>query len=292
MVKSMTGFGSSSIKIGPHELHVEIRSLNSKFADINVKIPPPLSNYELNVKKQVSDYLLRGKINVVIDIISEEKSLTGAYNYDLLKLYYAELEKTASDLKADKTELFKLALQSPGVMEPATEELSEDMLSSLMSCVANATADCDAFRITEGNELATKMKLYLAGIENALEGVPEFEDERIKRLEARLNEGLKELEEKSNIELDRNRFEQELIFYIEKFDINEEKVRLNKHIAYFREVLELNEPGGKKLGFIAQEMGREINTIGSKANHAGLQRLVVQMKEELEKIKEQLLNIL
>lgn len=273
-------------------MHVEIRSLNSKFADVSVRIPSSLSKFELNVKKQVSDELLRGKINVSIDIISEDQGLTSVYNYELLKTIYAELRDIADELGANKSELLKLALQSPGVTGATEEEWPEEILKVLLECVANATDDCDDFRMTEGAELELKLNSYLAGMESALTKIKDFEEERIVLLEARLKEGLKELESKGNFDADKNRFEQELIYYIEKFDINEEKVRLNKHIAYFKEVLAQNEPNGKKLGFIAQEMGREINTIGSKANHAGLQRLVVQMKEELEKIKEQLLNIL
>ena len=288
----MTGFGSSNTKVGTHEVHVEIRSLNSKFADVSVRIPSSLSKFELNVKKQVSDELLRGKINVSIDIISEDQGLTSVYNYELLKTIYAELRDIADELGANKSELLKLALQSPGVTGATEEEWPEEILKVLLECVANATDDCDDFRMTEGAELELKLNSYLAGMESALTKIKDFEEERIVLLEARLKEGLKELESKGNFDADKNRFEQELIYYIEKFDINEEKVRLNKHIAYFKEVLAQNEPNGKKLGFIAQEMGREINTIGSKANHAGLQRLVVQMKEELEKIKEQLLNIL
>ena len=292
MVKSMTGFGSSKTKVGAHEVNVEIRSLNSKFADVSVKLPISLSKYEINIKKQVSDQLLRGKVNVAIDIVSEDQSLTGIYNYDLLRVYYAELTKIADELNANKSELLKLALQSPGVTGATEKEWPEEILAKMMDCIAEAVDDCDEFRMTEGAELESKLNLYLAGIERALVSIKDLEEERILRLESKLRDGLKELENTGNFEADKNRFEQELIYYIEKFDINEEKVRLNKHIAYFKEVLLQNEPNGKKLGFISQEMGREINTIGSKANHAGLQRLVVQMKEELEKIKEQLLNIL
>lgn len=292
MVKSMTGFGSAQAKQGEHEVHVEIKTLNSKFADIGVRIPSSLSRQDLIIKKQVTDKLQRGKISVVIEIISAENDQTGVYNYDLVRKYYAELNRLADDLNSDKRDLLKLALQSPNVMNVSDEQFSDDFVSLVLKTVDVAVDECDKFRMAEGAETEMKIADYVNSIESSLTSVEQFEGERIQRIETRLKEGLKDLESSANIEIDNNRFEQELIYYIEKFDINEEKVRLNKHLSYFREVLAQQEPNGKKLGFIAQEMGREINTIGSKANHADLQRLVVQMKEELEKIKEQVLNIL
>jgi uncharacterized protein (TIGR00255 family) len=292
MVKSMTGFGSAQANYGTHEIHVEIKSLNSKFADIAVKVPASLSRHDLAIKKLVSDNLQRGKITVVVDIISSEEDLTGVYNADLLRKYYAELHNLAEDLNADSHELFKLALQSPNVMKMTDEQLPEDLINLVLASVGSAVKECDKFRIAEGTETGEKITGYVHNIEASLSDIDQFEGERIERLETRLKDGLKDLESTANIEIDNNRFEQELIYYIEKFDISEEKVRLGKHLSYFREVLGQTEPNGKKLGFIAQEIGREINTIGSKANHADLQRLVVQMKEELEKIKEQVLNIL
>jgi uncharacterized protein (TIGR00255 family) len=292
MVKSMTGFGSAQTNIGDYEINVEVKSLNSKFADVSIRLPSQLSIFELEIKKLITEKLQRGKITFVIDPVYKGVASANLYDVDAIQRHYQQLVSLANSLGAETADVFKLALQSPGVMVTDKEDWPEDSWNEVAACILSALAACNEFRQQEGAELEDKIDGYLQGIESALVQVDQYEGARLVKVEERLKANLSELESKLSIDVDKNRFEQELIYYIEKYDISEEKVRLSQHLQYFREAMASKEPNGKKLGFISQEIGREINTLGSKANNADLQRLVVQMKEELEKIKEQMLNIL
>ena len=288
----MTGYGSAQTNIGDYEINVEVKSLNSKFADVSIRLPSQLSVFELEIKKLITEKLQRGKITFVIDPVYKGVASANIYDVDVLQQHYQQLVSVANSLGAETSDVFKLALQSPGVMVTDKEDWPEDSWKEVSKCILSALDACDRFRQQEGAELEDKIDGYLQGIESALVQVDQYEGARLEKVEERLKTTLNELESKLSIDVDKNRFEQELIYYIEKYDISEEKVRLSQHLQYFREAMASEEPNGKKLGFISQEIGREINTLGSKANNADLQKLVVQMKEELEKIKEQMLNIL
>lgn len=288
----MTGYGSAQTNIGDYEINVEVKSLNSKFADVSIRLPSKLSVFELEIKKLITEKLQRGKITFVIDPVYKGVASANIYDEEVLQQHYQQLVSVANSLGAETSDVFKLALQSPGVMVTDKEDWPEDSWNAVSECILSALDSCDRFRQQEGAELEDKIDGYLQGIESALVEVDKYEGARLEKVEERLKANLSELESKLSIDVDKNRFEQELIYYIEKYDISEEKVRLSQHLQYFREAMASEEPNGKKLGFISQEIGREINTLGSKANNADLQKLVVQMKEELEKIKEQMLNIL
>lgn len=288
----MTGYGSAQTNIGDYEINVEVKSLNSKFADVSIRLPSKLSVFELEIKKLITEKLQRGKITFVIDPVYKGVASANIYDEEVLQQHYQQLVSVANSLGAETSDVFKLALQSPGVMVTDKEDWPEDSWNAVSECILSALDACDRFRQQEGAELEDKIDGYLQGIESALVEVDKYEGARLEKVEERLKANLSELESKLSIDVDKNRFEQELIYYIEKYDISEEKVRLSQHLQYFREAMASEEPNGKKLGFISQEIGREINTLGSKANNADLQKLVVQMKEELEKIKEQMLNIL
>ncbi len=286
----MTGFGLASLHVDEYTIAVEVKSLNSKFADINLRMPSQLSAKEIEWRKVISDLLIRGKIAVTIDI-SNDLSEESLIDQDQFEKYFMLYKKMGKASKVGEEELFKLAIQAPGVFKSSNNLLiPQKVVDKVSEVIKKAIIACDEFRVQEGNELESKLKEYGASIKLDLEAVVKLDENRVEKVSDRLKTTLANLE--LDVEVDKNRFEQELVYYIEKFDINEEKVRLGNHLKYFNEILYLNEPIGKKLGFISQEIGREINTIGSKANDAEIQRHVVAMKEELEKIKEQSLNIL
>ncbi len=285
----MTGFGAASLSFDGYSVNVEVKTLNSKFIDIMLKIPAALGSTELALKKQISQALVRGKVTAAIEVVAHDPAQTTLLDEQLFRGYYSKFKQLADELEPGNPVL-SLALQAPGVLRPPDEALPAAMQERVTEAMNQALQACNSFREQEGRELQSKLSDYLARIGELLEQVDPLDKERIKRLEERLRNNIGELEGK--VEIDYNRLEQELIYYIEKLDINEEKVRLANHLSYFVEVMNSDGAAGKKLGFIAQEMGREINTLGSKANDSRLQRLVVEMKEELEKIKEQLLNVL
>lgn len=287
----MTGFGRAQTEINNSELSIEIKTLNSKFADVSIKLPSVFGDIELEVKKRVTEKLVRGKISVSIELPGMESN-QGVYNHEVITATYNDLKKLASSLGESSDRLLEIAIQSPGALETSSPKYSEVEYTKLMEGLDTALDKCDGFRIAEGDELSSKLSGYVNKIDDLLKQISVFEPERTSRVEEKLKANLAELESTQNIEVDQNRFEQELIYYIEKYDISEEKVRLQQHLNYFIEVMASEDAAGKKLGFISQEMGREINTLGSKANHADIQKLVVEMKEELEKIKEQVLNVL
>lgn len=291
MIKSMTGYGVAGHESENLKIHVEVKTLNSKFLDLNLRIPKSLNDKELEIRKIVSDTLERGKVALSLEYVdAAARPSKLAIDTPLFLAYYNELKNLAQEVNADTSDIFKLALQSPEVM------LSENQLEDegihwglLKEKINEALAACDNFRITEGATLQAQLESSILEIGNMLEKIIEQDPLRIQNIRNRIKQNIEELSLKGTA--DENRLEQEIIYYIEKLDISEEKVRLKSHLDYFLEVMNMPTSQGKKLGFISQEIGREINTIGSKANDALIQKYVVGMKEELEKIKEQLLNI-
>lgn len=291
MIESMTGYGASATASGQWQLKCEIRTLNSKFLDLSYKLPKELSEIELEIKKRLTNQLKRGKVALTIEIQNQDP-LAGQnleINHGLFDAYFNQFINMAERVGADKSDLFRLALQSPDVMKSKEPESNAEIAGLFLQVMEEAIAKCVDFRRQEGDALYTKLSGYIESIRQGLQNVIRRDPERIKNIKARIDQNLQEMIGVDKI--DPNRFEQELIYYIEKLDITEEKDRLGNHLDYFDEILNARESNGKKLGFISQEIGREINTIGSKSNDAQLQRYVVEMKEELEKIKEQVLNI-
>ena len=285
MIMSMTGFGKTEAQWKDKRILIELRSLNSKTADINLRTPSYLREMDTEIRKQLIQRLYRGKIDVNIFIEFNGENVPTTLNKGIVKGY---MEQLRSFDVADEKDLLALALRLPDTLSSEKEVLEDDDKKAVKEVLEVALKDLEKHRIDEGQELEKDFLLRLAIIAQLLDAVREVDPERSAKIADKLRTALDDLK----VEVDSNRFEQELIFYLEKFDITEEKVRLQNHLNYFKEVLQNEFPNGKKLGFIAQEMGREINTIGSKANHAELQKIVVQMKDELEKIKEQLLNVL
>ncbi len=288
----MTGYGSHTAENDKISVSVEIKSLNSKFLDLNLRLSKEYSDRELEVRNILNNTIERGKVGLNIDVQSKGGVKAKVFiNRELVALYYKDLKETADAIGASDSDLFKLALQMPKAMESEaeTEDSSEDW-ALIQKVLVEAIAKCNEFRKDEGKTLSLKFQEYIKNIGDALTKVEAFDPQRIEAIRTRIRQHFDDYSKSE--QLDNSRFEQELIFYIEKLDISEEKVRLRSHLSYFLEAMEGAEANGKKLGFIAQEIGREINTIGSKANDANIQRSVVQMKEELEKIKEQSLNIL
>jgi uncharacterized protein (TIGR00255 family) len=285
MVHSMTGYGRAEKTFDQETLSVEIKSLNSKNLDLSVRLPQALRIFELNLRKHLSSTVIRGKVEVFVQYTSQKQAPQAQLNAAIIEEYLNQINAIAQGERLDQ---LALALKLPDAVsqekEGAIDALWEERL---LEVSAEALKGLEAFRIQEGAELHADLLRNLQTIEEGLERIGEMDPERGTLQQEKLREALHALEQK----VDENRFEQELIYYLEKFDINEEKVRLKNHIAYFKTTVE-EKASGKKLGFIAQELGREINTIGSKANHANIQREVVRMKDALEKIKEQALNVL
>lgn len=293
MIKSMTGFGAAKASSDTLAVTVEIRTLNSKSLDASFRLPRQYSDKELELRSLLTQTLERGKINLSIELqqVGEVKPKVSV-NGPLVKAYYQQLKQVADDLGADTGDLLRLALQLPEayLSETGTDETTAQEWTFIRSVIEEALRACADFRAKEGQELAVNLSAYVTKIGKNLKEIETHDPERVLKIRERITNHLHEVV--SNENFDRNRFEQEMIYYIEKLDISEEKVRLRLHLDHFMEVLHGEEAPGKKLNFIAQEIGREINTIGSKANDAVIQRYVIEMKEELEKIKEQSLNIL
>lgn len=293
MIKSMTGFGNAGFEDERMMIHVEVKSLNSKFLDLSIRSPRQFSDKEHEIRNLVLSVLDRGKVNVMIDFFPKSATeLPVNINEDLFKAVYQKF-KTLADAVDDKSQdLFKLALQAPNVMSAIGAEVKdeEEEWAQVKRILEEALQKCAGFRQDEGDSLELKLQENIANIEGDLAKIKEEEGGRKDRIKQKIKNHFSEwLDENS---FDANRFEQELIFYFEKLDINEELVRLDTHLKYFRKSMREEHSQGKKLGFISQEIGREINTIGSKANDAGIQKYVIQMKDELEKIKEQSMNVL
>ncbi len=288
MLESMTGFGQSEGSIGTKTLKTEIKTLNSKFLDANIKLPRELSHFENDIRTLIQKELKRGKVNIQVDLSGGEEQ-PAQINENLLRSYYEKYKSLSAELGENETDLFKLALHSPEVISSEENKLDVDW-ADMAKIFSSAIKECQAFRKQEGASLQEKLQSYIDNIQQRLSMIEPLDKLRLENIRGRITKSMEELKER--VQVDENRFEQELIYYIEKIDITEEKVRLQKHLDFFGEVLGSKTSEGKKLGFISQEIGREINTIGSKANDSDMQQLVVEMKDELEKIKEQLLNIL
>lgn len=294
MLQSMTGFGSVQRETGKQTIVVEIKTLNSKFTDIYCRIPKGLSSREIEIRNLLQKELERGKIDFTLNLIQKEDATASTIvNRSLVKTYFRDLMQTAEELgfEASKTEVLRMATMMPNAYNTGVQDLeeAEKAWSEILDVIKEAIAKCQEFRTQEGQGTKIKFKEYIQIISDLLVNVSQQDAERIINTREKITKAIGDYVNSENF--DQNRFEQELIYYIEKFDISEEKVRLKAHLEYFIKELDLNS-NGKKLNFIAQEIGREINTIGSKANDAIIQRLVVQMKDELEKIKEQTSNIL
>lgn len=292
MVKSMTGFGQLSYDDGDTQIHVEVKSLNSKFLDLTLRLPKAFSDREMEVRNQISEALERGKVSVSIDYNKSQASeVEQVYNEKLFTAYYSELKKLADKVVAPYDSLFTLALNSPNVIKSSNDSSSDDDTWKLVKeQLSKVLQQCDRFRADEGKELEKMFQACCKAIGDNLESIKALDPKRVERIRERLRSNVTSFLGEEGY--DPNRLEQEIIYYIEKLDINEEKVRLQSHLEYFLKALREPQSNGKKLGFISQEIGREINTIGSKSNDAEMQKHVVMMKEELEKIKEQLNNIL
>ncbi|MCS7004482.1 MAG: YicC family protein [Cytophagales bacterium] len=297
MLKSMTGFGAFQVDTEKYTLAAEIRSLNSnKGLDVSLRVSNLLSSREAEIKNMIANGLERGKIHCVVSIISKDASLQKLrINSLLAEAYYREIKSLADRLQAPSQDLLRIVMLMPDVVSKETEndtEECEEIWESAQYALEKSIIACNEFRLQEGKMLAQKLLEYIHRIEQGLLKIEHYEPQRIVRIREKLRKHMEEWIRSEHF--DGNRFEQELIYYIEKLDISEEKVRLRTHLNYFVETIQLDSEHshGKKLGFIAQEIGREINTIGSKANDADIQRIVIEMKEELEKIKEQSLNIL
>lgn len=292
MIKSMTGFGQSSFDDGQSQMHVEVKSLNSKFLDLNLRLPRAFSEKEMEVRNLISEALERGKVSVSIEFeILSDSEVKQTYNETLFTAYYLALKKLADKVYAPYESIFELALNSPDVIKNnLSEQLSEEAWKRIRELLVQALKHCDKFRADEGKVLENMLTNCCTTIEKSLDSIRELDPRRVDRIRERLRNNVTSFLGEEGF--DPNRLEQEIIFYIEKLDINEEKVRLKSHLDYFLKMIGEQQSNGKKLGFIAQEIGREINTIGSKANDAEIQKHVVVMKEELEKIKEQLNNVI
>ena len=282
----MTGFGKASLQLPTKKITVEIKSLNSKGLDLNTRMPSVFREMELGLRAQLSQRLERGKIDfsLYVEITGEET--TSKINVPIVKGYINQMKAVIPN--ADETELMKMAVRMPDALKTERDEIDENEWKNIQKVIDEALENIAQFRKDEGASLEREFTLRVGNIKTLMDNAVSYDTERIETVKLRLRTALDELKEK----VDENRFEQELIFYLEKYDITEEKVRLENHLNYFIETLAGTEANGRKLGFITQEMGREINTMGSKSNHTEMQKLVVQMKDELEKIKEQVLNVL
>ncbi len=291
MIKSMTGYGIASFDSGSTKYTVEIKSLNSKFLELSLRIPKSFSDKEFQLRNDCSKQIERGKVNLSINVEKADTTVNAAgIDKDLLKHYYAQLKAVSEDLNEPTHNLLQIALGLPEVVKYDEEIVSEDEWKIVEKTFKQALAAFQQFRLDEGKILEQDAKTRIGIILKNLELVEIEEPKRVPVIRERLDQFLAEAVGREAI--DQNRFEQELIYYIDKLDITEEKIRLKAHCDYFIETLKNDDANGKKLGFISQEIGREVNTLGSKANDANMQKLVVGMKEELEKIKEQLLNVL
>lgn len=285
MIYSMTGYGKSILQLPTKKITIELKSLNSKNLDLNARMPSIYREKELAIRKILADKLVRGKVDFSIYVEATAEDTSTQINTPVVKQYIEQLKQVVDGNDID---LLKMAVRFPDALNTVREEIDESEWTTIETEIHNAIKDLNNHRLDEGKVLEQDFNNRIVTIENILEQIIAMDPERVEGVRERLLKGVKELKEK----YDENRFEQELVYYIEKFDITEEKVRLKNHLNYFIESINTKDSNGKKLGFISQEMGREINTIGSKSNYAPMQQLVVEMKDELEKIKEQLLNVL
>ncbi|GGI56459.1 hypothetical protein GCM10011444_07680 [Winogradskyella haliclonae] len=282
----MTGYGKSVLQLPTKKITIELKSLNSKNLDLNVRMPSMYRAKELDIRKLIAKHLVRGKVDFSLYVEVTGEDTSSKINKTVVKEYIKQLRDVVDG--GDTTEMLKMAVRLPDAVITERDEIDEDEWSSIQSEINNALNHIKSYREDEGAILKQDFETRIASLRDLLNQVIKMDPERIDGVRSRLEKGIADIKEK----VDENRFEQELVYYIEKFDITEEKVRLDNHLDYFISSLNSADSNGKKLGFISQEIGREINTIGSKSNYAPMQKLVVQMKDELEKIKEQMLNAL
>jgi uncharacterized protein (TIGR00255 family) len=286
MIQSMTGFGKATLQLPTKKITIEVKSLNSKGLDLNVRMPSLYREMELGLRNQIAVKLERGKIDFSVFVESTAEQTSTKVNAPIIKGYIKQLKEIYAE--ADETELMKMAVRMPDAMKVERDEIDENDWVQIQIAIEEAIHNILAFRKDEGISLEKEFQLRIGNIRQYMTEALALDPERVQAIKDRLQTAIAELK----VNVDENRFEQELIYYLEKLDITEEKVRLTNHLDYFLETINRTEANGRKLGFITQEMGREINTMGSKSNHAQMQKLVVQMKDELEKIKEQVLNVL
>ena len=291
MVQSMTGYGKSSCEYGNKKIVVEIKSLNSKQLDVSTRISGLYREKDIEIRNELSQKLERGKVDFSLYVDNSGKESVSQINSSVVEAYYQQIKTIADNLGIDvPVNWFEVLLRLPDTMKTETVELDENEWIEIKKIINNAIDQLIEFRIQEGKSLENVFVNKISHIAELLEQVAPYEQERVEKIKARLEENLLALSDK--IDYDKNRVEQELVFYIEKLDVNEEKVRLKNHLDYFVETMQHEKSPGKKLGFIAQEIGREVNTLGSKSNHSEMQKIVVLMKDDLEQIKEQVLNVL
>lgn len=294
MLKSMTGYGRITRVLGDKKISCEIKSLNSKQIDINFKLPANYREYELEYRSLIAKYIVRGKVDVVVAVEEDSLKNRPLINKSVIKAYYEQIKNISNDISIPEPcsdNWFRILLSMPDVYQTDTVSASNEDSAEILSVVKDSLLALDKFRQQEGNTLESFLKERIKRISLLLTEVDKYEKERVQRIKERILDELKQLTAKSDI-IDQNRLEQEMIFYIEKLDISEEKSRLKCHLEYFINTIDAEQNQGKKLGFISQEIGREINTLGSKSNHSEIQKIVVMMKDELEQIKEQVLNVL
>ena len=282
----MTGFGKATLQLPSKKITVEIKSLNSKGLDLNVRMPSVYRELELGLRNEIAVRLERGKVDFSVYVEMTGEQTSTKINVPIVKAYIQQMRGVIGD--ADETELMKMAVRMPDALKTERDEIDENDWIEIQKVIQEALDNIAKFRIDEGRSLENEFQLRIGNIRQYMNDALALDPERMQAIKDRLQTAIDELK----VNVDENRFEQELIFYLEKLDITEEKVRLSTHLDYFMETIKGTEANGRKLGFITQEMGREINTMGSKANHAQMQKLVVMMKDELEKIKEQVLNVL
>jgi len=291
MIRSMTGFGKTEFELGNKKYTLEIKSLNSKQLDINTRIPALYRQKDIEIRRLMSEMLTRGKVDFALYLDNLGSESTSKINTAIIKDYYRQLKKVHQELGLEVNEtIMHSIMRLPDTVKMTYEELDESEWLVVRENLIKTLEELNRFRDQEGLALEADIVANIANILDLLKQAEPFENQRMENVKAKIMDSLNELQ--LNGSIDKNRFEQELIYYMEKLDINEEKVRLTNHCSYFTETMAEEEPSGRKLGFIAQEIGREINTLGSKANESNLQRIVVQMKDSLEKIKEQVLNVL
>ena len=291
MLQSMTGYGKATGTYNDKKINIEIKSLNSKYFDLNLRMPNFYREHELTLNKKLSKLIGRGKVDFGIYVELPPKSNSAKINHEVVTTYFNDLKSLSGSLGVDNdAKLMELAMKMPEVYSQEKEELNENEWKAVVSLIEEAVTNFKEFRKREGEALHKEYTGNINRIGELLKEVEKYEGERIETVKARLKSNL--AEKLDNPQFDQNRFEQELIYFIEKYDVTEEKVRLSGHLDYFKDIMNSSESQGKKLGFVAQEIGREVNTLGSKANHKEIQKIVVEMKDQLEKIKEQVLNTL
>ncbi|MBP8783411.1 MAG: YicC family protein [Paludibacter sp.] len=291
MIQSMTGFGKATCEYANKKIVVEIKSLNSKQLDISTRVSGLYREKDIEIRNELSQQVERGKVDFALYVDNSGKESVTQINQSVVESYYQQIRQLSENIGIEvPSNWFEVLLRLPDTMKTETIELDENEWLEIRKTIAEAVDQLREFRVQEGKSLEAVFNARIAHIGELLTQIEPFEQERVEKIKTRLQENLQALSEK--IDYDNNRLEQELIFYIEKLDVNEEKVRLRNHLDYFIETMQNEKAPGKKLGFIAQEIGREINTLGSKSNHSEMQKIVVAMKDDLEQIKEQVLNVL